>query len=219
MTDKNEMSGGDARARVSVLEAELAQKSLLIREMDLMFGRMLLGMRAAVIEEEHGKGAEAAMVWIFNGLVGPGELPPEEETDAQAYFDREVKAIDEGMKRVMEERKSMPAATPASVERVGQEALRKRFDEIEREIMEGKHTAASVFTQMRTAAIYTAPQPAAPATDVAGLVVALERALDFIQGDGDFEHREALERCECYACVTAEIIDSLAAHQRKEGET
>jgi len=38
--------------------------------------------------------------------------------------------------------------------------LRERFDEIEREICEGKHTASSVFTQMRTAALYTAPQPA-----------------------------------------------------------
>lgn len=34
----------------------------------------------------------------------------------------------------------------------GEAAMRKRFDQIEREIMEGKHTAASVFTQMRTAA-------------------------------------------------------------------
>tara|TARA_R100001230_G_scaffold18143_1_gene8756 strand:+ start:22 stop:846 length:825 start_codon:yes stop_codon:yes gene_type:complete len=64
------------------------------------------------------------------------------------------------------------------------------------------------------APLYATPQPAAPAAqDVAGLVEALGRALDFIRGDGDFEHREALERCECYACVTGEIIDSLAAHQ------
>lgn len=54
-----------------------------------------------------------------------------------------------------------------------------------------------------------------PAPDVAGLVEALGRALDFIRGDGDFEHREALERCECYACVTGEIIDSLAAHRKQ----
>ena len=49
--------------------------------------------------------------------------------------------------------------------------LRERFDEIEREIMEGKHTASSVFTQMRTATLYSAPQPA---PDVAALVEALE---------------------------------------------
>ncbi len=124
MTEKvEELSRGEALARVAVLEAELAQKSLLVREMDLMFGRMLLGMRAAVIEEEHGKGAEAAMVWIFNGLVGPGELPPEEEKDAQAYFDREVKAIDEGIRQIMDERKALRTA-PAPVERVEQEARR-----------------------------------------------------------------------------------------------
>ena len=35
--------------------------------------------------------------------------------------------------------------------------MHKRFNHIEREIMEGKHTAASVFTQMRTAAVYLAP--------------------------------------------------------------
>jgi hypothetical protein len=36
-------------------------------------------------------------------------------------------------------------------------AMRARGDQIEREIMANKHTAASVFTQMRTAALYTAP--------------------------------------------------------------
>lgn len=49
---------------------------------------------------------------------------------------------------------------------------------------------------------------------VLALVSALWRALNFIRGHGDFEHREALERCECYACVTGEIIDSLAAHRK-----
>jgi len=53
---------------------------------------------------------------------------------------------------------------------------------------------------------------------VAALVGALGRALDFIRGPGDFEHREALERCGCYACVTGEIIDSLAAHRKQGGE-
>lgn len=36
-------------------------------------------------------------------------------------------------------------------------AMRQRFSQIEDEIMAGKHTAASVFTQMRTAALYTHP--------------------------------------------------------------
>lgn len=38
-----------------------------------------------------------------------------------------------------------------------QDELRKRFDEIEDEVARGKHTAASVFTQMRTAAMYIRP--------------------------------------------------------------
>ena len=40
--------------------------------------------------------------------------------------------------------------------------MKDRFVEIERDIMEGKHTAASVFTQMRTAAIYMAQPSAVP---------------------------------------------------------
>ena len=38
-----------------------------------------------------------------------------------------------------------------------QDELRKRFDEIEFEVAQGKHSAASVFTQMRTAAMYIRP--------------------------------------------------------------
>jgi len=71
-----------------------------VKELDLTFGRYLLGMRAAVVEWQKGKGADAAMQWIWNGLRGPGELPPEEETQAQAYFDREVVKIEEGLEEV-----------------------------------------------------------------------------------------------------------------------
>ncbi len=71
-----------------------------VKELDLTFGRYLLGMRAAVVEWQKGKDADAAMQWIWNGLRGPGELPPEEETQAQAYFDREVVKIEEGLEEV-----------------------------------------------------------------------------------------------------------------------
>lgn len=76
------------------------RSAMRIKELDLLFGRYILGMRSAVIEMEYGKGAEAAMAWIVNGLAGPGELPPENEADAQAYFDREIKAVDAGMEEV-----------------------------------------------------------------------------------------------------------------------
>lgn len=59
------------------------------------------------------------------------------------------------------------APHPVSGERAERpDALRKRFSDIEDEIMAGKHNAASVFTAMRTAALYIG-QPAAQ--DVAGL--------------------------------------------------
>ncbi|MGU9816046.1 hypothetical protein ACU684_11720 [Pseudomonas sp. LF135] len=80
-------------------ENELAR--MRIKELDLLFGRYLLAMRSALIEEEHGKGPAAAMAWIYNSLAGPGELPPEGETDSQAYFDREIVAVDNGMQEVM----------------------------------------------------------------------------------------------------------------------
>ncbi|MFK0092911.1 ead/Ea22-like family protein [Pseudomonas sp. NPDC090592] len=91
-----------AASPASILEllAENEELRMLAKEMDLMFGRYLLGMRASVVEWRHGKGAEAAMQWIWNGLAGPGELPPEEEKQAQAYFDREVVMIEEGLEEV-----------------------------------------------------------------------------------------------------------------------
>lgn len=83
------------------LKAENELARMRIREMDLLFGRYILAMRSALIEEEHGKGPAAAMEWIYNSLAGPGELPPEGETDSQAYFDREIVAVDDGMQQVM----------------------------------------------------------------------------------------------------------------------
>lgn len=83
------------------LKAENELARMRIKEMDLLFGRYILAMRSALIEEEHGKGPAAAMQWIYNSLAGPGELPPEGETDSQAYFDREIVAVDDGMQEVM----------------------------------------------------------------------------------------------------------------------
>lgn len=86
-------------AKNLIAENELAR--MRIKELDLLFGRYVVAMRSALIEEEHGKGPAAAMEWIYNSLAGPGELPPEGETDSQAYFDREIVAVDSGMQEVM----------------------------------------------------------------------------------------------------------------------
>jgi hypothetical protein len=72
-------------------------------------------MRSSVIEEEHGKGPAAAMEWIYSSLAGPGQLPPEGETHSQAYFDREIVAVDMGIDEVMEfyrQRQAAKQVTP-----------------------------------------------------------------------------------------------------------
>ncbi len=58
------------------------------------FGKIIhnqvVANQAAWIEWQHGKGAEAAMVWVQNGLLGPGHIPDESEpwaNDPQAYYD------------------------------------------------------------------------------------------------------------------------------------
>lgn len=90
-----------ARLELAKLKTENEVARMRIKELDLLFGRYIIAMRSAVIEDEHGKGPAAAMEWIYNSLVGPGQLPPEGETDSQAYFDRELVAVDKGMQEVM----------------------------------------------------------------------------------------------------------------------
>jgi|GEM_PF-6979529 len=79
---------------VSALLADNEYMRWRIKEIDLLFGQMLLTMQAAVIEIEHGEGPSAAMQWIVNKLMGPGEFAPDSEKDAQAYFNRESEKID-----------------------------------------------------------------------------------------------------------------------------
>lgn len=79
---------------VSALQADIEYMRWRIKEIDLLFGQMLMTMQAAVIEIEHGEGPNAAMVWIVNKLAGPGEFAPDSEKDAQEYFNRESEKID-----------------------------------------------------------------------------------------------------------------------------
>jgi hypothetical protein len=51
---------------------------------------LLVTMQAALIEWQHGKGAEAALQWLVNTLDGPGLLPDPEAPwgkDAQRFMD------------------------------------------------------------------------------------------------------------------------------------
>lgn len=92
------------RARADVLadaekqNAELKDENEYIRnrfkELDRMLGKNLIVMQAAVIDWRTTGDAKNGMAWIFNTLLGPGELPNEDEKDAQAYFDREYAPLD-----------------------------------------------------------------------------------------------------------------------------
>lgn len=92
------------RARADVLadaekqNAELKDENEYIRnrfkELDRMFGKNLIVMQAAVIDWRTTGDAKNGMAWIFNTLLGPGELPNEDEKDAQTYFDREYAPLD-----------------------------------------------------------------------------------------------------------------------------
>ncbi|MDM2887776.1 ead/Ea22-like family protein [Citrobacter sp. Cpo045] len=78
---------------------ELAAENAYIRnrhkELDLLIGKNILVMQAAIIEWQATGDAKNGLSWIYNTLFGPGELPDESEKDAQAYFDRKYAPIDE----------------------------------------------------------------------------------------------------------------------------
>lgn len=82
---------------------------------------------------------------------------------------------------------ALPATHPAP-ESVGGEKMRERFSQIENEIMAGKHTASSVFTQMRTAALYMAAT--APAGSRVVQVELLQDLCD-LASDAVEHHRQA----------------------------
>ncbi|ELO76010.1 TPA: ead/Ea22-like family protein [Salmonella enterica subsp. enterica serovar Enteritidis] len=79
--------------------AELQSENVYIRnrykELDLLIGKSILVMQAAIIEWQATGDAKNGLAWIYNTLWGPGELPDESEKDAQAYFDRKYAPIDE----------------------------------------------------------------------------------------------------------------------------
>lgn len=89
----------DVLADAEKQNAELKDENEYIRnrfkELDRMFGKNLLVMQAAIIDWRTTGDARNGMAWIFNTLLGPGELPSEDEKDAQAYFDRKYAPIDE----------------------------------------------------------------------------------------------------------------------------
>ena len=81
--------------RNAKLQSENAYIRNRYKELDLLIGKNILVMQAAIIEWQATGDAKSGLVWIYNTLFGPGELPDESEKDAQAYFNRKYAPIDE----------------------------------------------------------------------------------------------------------------------------
>lgn len=81
--------------RIAELERDNAYIRNRHKELDLLIGKNILVMQAAIIEWQGTGDARKGLAWIYNTLFGPGELPDEEEKDAQAYFDRKYAPLDE----------------------------------------------------------------------------------------------------------------------------
>lgn len=86
---------GAAEKRIAELESDNAYIRNRHKELDLLIGKNILVMQAAIIEWQGTGDARKGLAWIYNTLFGPGELPDEAEKDAQAYFDRKYAPLDE----------------------------------------------------------------------------------------------------------------------------
>ncbi|NJZ28776.1 ead/Ea22-like family protein [Escherichia coli] len=84
-----------AEKRNAELQSENAYIRNRFKELDLLIGKNILVMQAAIIEWQATGDAKSGLAWIYNTLFGPGELPDESEKDAQAYFNRKYAPIDE----------------------------------------------------------------------------------------------------------------------------
>lgn len=84
-----------AERRNAELDSDNAYIKNRHKELDLLIGKNILVMQAAIIEWQGTGDARKGLAWIYNTLFGPGELPSEDEKDAQAYFDRKYAPLDE----------------------------------------------------------------------------------------------------------------------------
>lgn len=76
--------------QIKSLQAELAAVRHMLDTMVTAVHDQVVANQAAWIEWRHGRGAEAGMQWVENGLFGPGQIPDEDEPyakEAQAWMD------------------------------------------------------------------------------------------------------------------------------------
>ncbi|MBQ5276760.1 ead/Ea22-like family protein [Klebsiella quasipneumoniae] len=109
-----------AQQRNAELEAQNEYIRKRYQQLDLLIGKNILVMQAAIIEWQATGDAKNGLAWIYNTLFGPGELPDEAEKDAQAYFDRKYAPLDEELmalhKWFWEQSKAERAAAGIKVE-------------------------------------------------------------------------------------------------------
>ncbi|MCM5819698.1 ead/Ea22-like family protein [Klebsiella pneumoniae] len=109
-----------AQQRNAELEAQNEYIRKRYQQLDLLVGKNILVMQAAIIEWQATGDAKNGLAWIYNTLFGPGELPDEAEKDAQAYFDRKYAPLDEELmalhKWFWEQSKAERAAAGIKVE-------------------------------------------------------------------------------------------------------
>lgn len=100
MTDEGLISKSDIAAELAARDAEIEFLRMRLKEIDLICGQLLTTARAAIIESKADTkdGSNLAVEWIYNYLEPRNELPPDDASDAQKYFDDENKKIDEGLK-------------------------------------------------------------------------------------------------------------------------
>lgn len=68
-----------AEKRNAKLQSENAYIRNRYKELDLLIGKNILVMQAAIIEWQSTGDAKSGLAWIYNTLFGPGELPDESE--------------------------------------------------------------------------------------------------------------------------------------------
>lgn len=66
-----------AEKRNTKLQSENAYIRNRFKELDLLIGKNILVMQAAIIEWQATGDAKSGLAWIYNTLFGPGELPDE----------------------------------------------------------------------------------------------------------------------------------------------
>ncbi len=88
-----------AQRRKAELEAQNEYIRKRYQQLDLLIGKNILVMQAAIIEWQATGDAKNGLPWIYNTLFGPGELPDEAEERRTGIFRPQYAPLDENSRR------------------------------------------------------------------------------------------------------------------------